>query len=237
MPPQPVDARHRAGRSRRTVRGALSRGLGRLTGWMPRRTWGKSRGKSRGKYRPHRPGHTAAVVFAVVATATAVIAIALQVAYLRIDQNYDLRTVTATQSRLSDAPLPAGSGSGRRIVFDQSDQRVWLVAEDNIVLRTYLVSGSTEDNLQPGEYQVLSRQRHATAFDASGTMEYFVRFTTGANAPIGFHTVPVDHYGRLEQTEAQLGTPRSAGCVRQWREDAMALWAFAPIGTTVIVIA
>ena len=36
------------------------------------------------------------------------------------------------------------------------------------------------------------------------------------------------------QTEAQLGTPLSRGCVRQRRADAIALWEFAPLGTVVV---
>ena len=133
--------------------------------------------------------------------------------------------------------LPADSGEGKRIVFDQSDQRVWLVDSDGGVERTYLVSGSKFDNLQPGDYKVQSKQRHATAFDYSGTMEYFVRFATGYSEPIGFHTVPKDNNGQLEQTKQQLGTPLSAGCVRQWPDDAIALWDFAPVGTPVVVVA
>ena len=122
-------------------------------------------------------------------------------------------------------------------MFDQSDQRVWLVDDDDVVERTYLVSGSTHDNLRPGLYHVESKTRNANAFDGSGTMEYFVRFATGRNAPIGFHTVPVDHDGKLEQTRDQLGSPQSAGCVRQWMDDAVALWDFAPVGTSVVVTA
>jgi len=133
--------------------------------------------------------------------------------------------------------VPADSGEGRRIVFDQSDQRVWLVGADGTAERTYLVSGSKHDNLKPGTYKVQARQRHATAFDYSGTMEYFVRFATGYSEPIGFHTVPKDNNGQLEQTKEQLGTPLSAGCVRQWPDDAIALWDFAPVGTPVIVVA
>lgn len=133
--------------------------------------------------------------------------------------------------------LPADSGEGRRVVFSESEQQVWLVAEDGEIERTYPVSGSRFDNLDPGSYSVTSRTRNATAFDYSGTMEYFVRFTEGRNAPIGFHTVPKDNDGELEQTKAQLGTPLSAGCVRQWEDDAIALWEFAPVGTPVVVTA
>lgn len=133
--------------------------------------------------------------------------------------------------------LPKDSGTGRRIIFDQSDQRVWLVGDDGKVERTYPVSGSSLDNLRPGSFSVLSRSRDAISYDYSGTLEYFVRFATGVSEPIGFHAVPRDNSGKLEQTKAQLGTPLSAGCVRQWMPDAIALWDFAPVGTTVIVTA
>ncbi|MEJ7635777.1 L,D-transpeptidase [Aeromicrobium sp.] len=143
----------------------------------------------------------------------------------------------AAASVTTVAKVPAASGSGRRIVFDQGDQRVWLVGEDGAVERTYRVSGSRFNNLQPGTYAVQSKTRHAGAFDGSGTMEYFVRFTTGFSAPIGFHSVPRYNNGELEQTKAELGTPLSAGCVRQWMPDAIALWDWAPIGTKVVVTA
>ena len=133
--------------------------------------------------------------------------------------------------------LPAGSGTGRRIVFSQSRQRVWLVERGGSVVRTYLVSGSVTDNLEPGTYAVYSRSRNAIGIDDSGTMEYFVRFTHGTQgAAIGFHTIPVDD-GKPVQTLAQLGTPRSHGCIRQERTNAIALWDFAPIGTKVVVTA
>ena len=136
-----------------------------------------------------------------------------------------------------DPPVPTDSGDGKRIVFDQSDQRVWLVDDDGTVERTYLVSGSVTDNLDPGTYSVYSRSEHAWGVDDSGTMEYFVRFTQGpTGAAIGFHDIPIDN-GQLVQTVAQLGTPQSHGCIRQLREDAIALWDFAPIGTEVDVTA
>ena len=137
--------------------------------------------------------------------------------------------------------VPGASGAGTRVVFDMGEQRVWLVqagaagAED-VVRRTYLASGSVYDNLRPGTYEVYSRSRHAVGIGDSGTMEYFVRFTRGANAAIGFHSIPV-HDGEPVQSRAQLGTPLSHGCIRQARPDARALWDFAPVGTPVVVTA
>jgi len=143
------------------------------------------------------------------------------------------RLPSATQES-DPLEVPSDSGTGRRVVFDQSDQRVWLVRASGQADRTYLVSGSVTDNLRPGSYSVYSRSRWAVGIDDSGVMEYFVRFTEGDNAAIGFHSIPSKN-GELLQTTAQLGTPQSHGCIRQALPDAVALWEFAPEGTTVVV--
>lgn len=134
----------------------------------------------------------------------------------------------------SEVP-PPDSGEGRRVVYSEKEQRVWLISEDEEVERSYLVSGSVYDNLHPGTYAVYSRSEQAWGIDDSGTMRWFVRFTQGENAAIGFHDIPIDD-GELVQTKDDLGTPTSHGCIRQKSKDARALWDFAPIGTTVVVI-
>ena len=131
--------------------------------------------------------------------------------------------------------VPADSGSGRRVVFSEGGQRVWLVGADDGVRRTYLVSGSVTDNLRPGTYEVWSRSRWAVGIDDSGVMEYFVRFAHGRRAAIGFHSIPTKDDQPL-QTRAQLGTPQSHGCIRQALPDAVAMWRFASTGTTVVVV-
>jgi len=134
-----------------------------------------------------------------------------------------------------DETLPAGSGNGRRVVFSEGRQRVWLVDKDGDVQRTYLVSGSVSDNLDRGTFEVYSRSDLAWGIDDSGSMKWFVRFANGdTGAAIGFHDIPVDE-GAKVQTVDQLGTPLSHGCIRQRTRDALAMWRFAPIGTTVVV--
>jgi lipoprotein-anchoring transpeptidase ErfK/SrfK len=137
----------------------------------------------------------------------------------------------------SSPAIPERSGDGKRIVFDESDQRVWLVDADGAVARTYLVSGSKHDNLDAGTYEVYSKSRDAISFDGRETMNYMVRFAHGKHAPIGFHDIPQLKDGTLVETRDELGTPLSAGCIRQWPPDAKALWDFAPVGTTVVVVA
>lgn len=130
---------------------------------------------------------------------------------------------------------PANSGNGRRIVFDQSDQRVWLVASDGNVERSYLVIGSNRDNVSAGAYRVQSKTRYASAYNGSGQFEFFVRFTTGRRAPIGFHSITVKRSGELAYARADLGTARTPGCIELVRDEAASLWEFAPVGTPVVV--
>jgi lipoprotein-anchoring transpeptidase ErfK/SrfK len=137
--------------------------------------------------------------------------------------------------RGDETALPADSGTGRRIVFSESAQRVWLVDADGTVRRTYLVSGSLTDNLDPGSYQVYSKSRWAVGVDDSGVMQYYVRFAHGDRSTIGFHTIPT-HLGEPLQSVKDLGTPQSHGCIRQRTADAIALWSFAPVGTHVVVV-
>ncbi len=132
--------------------------------------------------------------------------------------------------------VPAGSGAGKRIVYDISEQHTWLVTRAGKVLRHYPVSGGRDESLlDPGRYAVYSKSRHAVSFNLRETMNYMVRFSHGDSAPIGFHDVPALPSGGLVQTRDELGAPRSAGCIRQWITDARALWKFSELGTPVIV--
>jgi L,D-transpeptidase catalytic domain len=134
------------------------------------------------------------------------------------------------------APLPPGTGFGQRIVYANSQQRIWLVGADNRVVDSYLVSGR-QAVPAPGRYAVFSKSRHASAGHDGISMEYMVRFAHGRKLAIGFHAIPVYGNGRPMQSEDELGLYRSSGCVRQRRDKAAALFAWAPIGTPVVVLA
>lgn len=131
-------------------------------------------------------------------------------------------------------PLPEDSGSGRRIVYAVSQQRVWIVEADESVSGSWLVSGK-EGTPEPGTYSIYSRSRWASSEDGGARMEFMLRFVRTSGLPIGFHAIPVDRNGRPVQSEEELGQPRSKGCVRQRRADAEHLWNWAPDGTTVRV--
>jgi hypothetical protein len=131
------------------------------------------------------------------------------------------------------ASAPAGSGTGKRIVYCVRCQRVWLVEENGTVSRTHPVSGKAGVP-RAGTYSVFSKSMKAISGSGKVTMTHMVRFARGRLA-IGFHAIPRDKRGRPIQTEAELGTYRSLGCVRQSDASAVALWNFAPVGTKVVV--
>ena len=136
--------------------------------------------------------------------------------------------------RDSRVALPARSGAGRRIIYCNSCQRVWLVEADTSISRTYQVSGR-RGVPRPGMYNVKSKSD--LAFSEHGLrLNHMVRFATGQRLQIGFHAIPVDSRGPIQPLRL-LGRPLSSGCVRQAPADAQALWEFAALGTQVVVLA
>ena len=133
------------------------------------------------------------------------------------------------------APAPAPSGAGRKIVYSNSQQRVWLYESDGRLADTWLVSGR-RGVPRPGTYAVFSKSATSRSANGAVGMQWMVRFARGRSLAIGFHSIPVGRRGPI-QSLAELGRFRSAGCVRQAPANAKKLWDFAPIGTRVVVTA
>jgi hypothetical protein len=143
----------------------------------------------------------------------------------------------------SDAPAPPPPypdiGNGKRIIYSNSAQRVWLIDGNNLLVDTYLVSGRIGIP-HDGTYKVYSKSVNAWAPYGGITMKHMVRFvrpgTWGNQWAYGFHSIPRYANGTPMQTEAQMGTHRSGGCVRQPDHKAYALYQWAGIGTVVHAI-
>lgn len=127
-------------------------------------------------------------------------------------------------------------GEGKRIIYANREQRVWLVDERNQLVDTYLVSGR-EAVPAPGTYHIFSKSVNAWAGHNGITMRWMARFAVARSGlAIGMHAIPRYSNGQPMQTEDELGYYRSGGCVRQPDDKAQALYDWAPIGTTVIVL-
>ena len=134
--------------------------------------------------------------------------------------------------------LPANSGTGRRAVYSKSRQRVWAVDSNGTVLKTHLVSGKLKwCDPRVGQYRVFSRSRYTNSIqNPSIKWGYMIRFTKGCEGGnIGFHEIP-NKFGVPLQSIWQLGTPLSAGCIRQGPDDARWMWNWAWVGTKVVVL-
>ncbi|MFN8159185.1 MAG: L,D-transpeptidase [Candidatus Nanopelagicales bacterium] len=134
-------------------------------------------------------------------------------------------------------PLPAHSGTGRRIVYAERTAHLWIVGADGTVLRDYKVTGRA-DRPRPGTYKVFSKSRTTSNPKEKLTFDLMVRFTHGVTgAPIGFHTIPKTYSGHPIQSEKDLGKAIGmGGCVRQSRVDAEWLYAWSRVGDTVVVL-
>ena len=148
---------------------------------------------------------------------------------------YPLSSVASTGKNAP--PLPANSGSGRRVVYERAGQRVWAVDDDGSIIRSWLVSGSQYANEMPGTHTVYSRSDVSTAWNGKAWLPKMIRYQQTRIGHIGFHAIPLKVSDNSPyQTEAELGTRLSGGCQRQANADADFLWEFAQVGTTVVVI-
>jgi len=144
------------------------------------------------------------------------------------------RLVTKARPGLA---LPAGSGSGRRIVYRQTGMHLWVVGADGTVVRDYAVTGRPGWPLV-GTYHVFSKSPSTASPKYGVTFGWMVRFAHGHQLSIGFHDIPRRMgTGVPIQSESTLGAPVGhGGCVRQRTVDARWLYGWAQVGTTVVVL-
>jgi hypothetical protein len=123
--------------------------------------------------------------------------------------------------------LPAFSGVGRRVVYDLDRDRVWLMGENQEVERTFRVAPSSVDPT-PGTYKVESRAPHVTGTDGV-PVENVVRFATSQGTTIGFSAA-------LDGSMPKADPREQTGGIRERRADGKAMWLFAKLGMTVVVV-
>ena len=145
-------------------------------------------------------------------------------------------TTTTTPVLVEAAPVPAKSGVGRRIVYANRQQRVWVINADNEVIRTFPVSGMLG---QPGKgtFSVFSKSPTSYSPEFAGvTFRFMTRFAIGRNGGnIGFHEIPVRN-NKPMQTVDELGAFKGSGCLRSSTQDALFIYQWATLGTKVVVV-
>ncbi|MGW6389300.1 hypothetical protein ACWFR1_02095 [Streptomyces sp. NPDC055103] len=123
--------------------------------------------------------------------------------------------------------VPAGSGTGERVVYALADRRVWLVDGKGKATRTFTVMPSTV-NPPPGAYSVTSRSGSVRGSDGV-QIEHVVRFATAQDVAIGFSAA-------VDGSTPKPDPSKKTGGIRMKRADGDALWMFASIGAKVVVV-
>ena len=145
-------------------------------------------------------------------------------------------TTTTTPVLVEAAPVPIKSGTGRRIVYANRQQRVWVINADNEVIRTFPVSGMLG---QPGNgtFSVFSKSPTSFSPEFAGvTFRFMTRFAIGRNGGnIGFHEIPIRN-SKPMQTVDELGAFKGSGCLRSSTQDALFIYRWATLGTKVVVV-
>lgn len=140
-----------------------------------------------------------------------------------------------TETRRLAPALPGNTGLGRRVVYSNSLQWVWVIDKNDQVVRSMPVSGK-RGVPRPGTYKVTSQSRWSFSLDFEGvTFRWMTRFAKGPQGGnIGFHEIPRKD-GRAMQSYAQLGSFAGSGCVRMATEDVKFIYEWAKPGTPVVV--
>lgn len=139
-------------------------------------------------------------------------------------------------TRLNPPILPAKSGSGRRVVYKNSLQWIWVIDSQNNIVRVMPVSGR-RGVPSVGTYKVNSQSLRSYSLDYEGVwFNNMTRFALGPEGGnIGFHAIPTKN-GKPLQTVEQLGSFQGSGCLRLLPADAKFIFEFAKIGTTIVVL-
>jgi hypothetical protein len=148
--------------------------------------------------------------------------------------------VSTNQSGQTVAPapdpalaLPASSGKGKRVVYSLSKSRIWLVGGDEKVqMSAQAVPGTVTPDA--GNYEVSKWYSTAKAADGA-SVQYEVLWGTRFNSTkFGFDAIaslPAD------QMPSKPASGTKTGGVRLTQNDAQAVWQFATMkGTAVVVV-
>ena len=129
-------------------------------------------------------------------------------------------------SSVSSVALPADSGHGTRIVYSLPEHRVWLVSGSTVERTMQVVPGTRP--APTGTFKVYGKSPGSLGGDGI-TVIYVVSFDSNVPDTYGFDA-------EADVTGLPPAPKGSTGGVRMTQLDAEALYEFASVGTTVVVL-
>lgn len=134
----------------------------------------------------------------------------------------------------SSNPSPAPSGSGKRIVIDLSEQRLYAYQNGVSVYAFVASTGKPGSRTRTGTFSILDKYPNAYASTWDLQMPYFMGIYWAGSLENGIHALPILSNGQTLWA-GYLGTPVSFGCIILSTENARTLYYWADVGTPVVI--
>ena len=135
---------------------------------------------------------------------------------------------------LAPAPAPSGTGGGKRIVVDLSEQHLYAYQGEVLVYSFAASTGMPGAGTRTGTFRVLDKIPNAYALTWSLQMPHWLGIYWAGSTENGIHALPILSNGQ-RLWAGYLGTPVSYGCIVLGTEDARMLYAWAEVGTPVVI--
>ena len=138
---------------------------------------------------------------------------------------------TAHEPALAPA---AGSGGGKRIVVDLSEQHLYAYQGGALIYSFVASTGMAGAGTRTGTFRVLDRIPNAYASTWSLQMPYWLGIYWAGATENGIHALPILSNGQ-QLWAGYLGTPVSYGCIVLGTYEARLLYEWAEVGTPVVI--
>ncbi|MBI3760910.1 MAG: LysM peptidoglycan-binding domain-containing protein [Chloroflexi bacterium] len=142
--------------------------------------------------------------------------------------------VVAAPAASGASTCACGTGAGKSIVVDISEQRLYAYQDGGLLYNFVASTGERGKETRPGNYSVLVKIPNAYGATWNIWMPNWLGIYWAGSLQNGIHALPIlPGGGRL--WEGWLGTPVSYGCVILGAWEAQALYDWADVGTPVTI--
>jgi lipoprotein-anchoring transpeptidase ErfK/SrfK len=127
------------------------------------------------------------------------------------------------------------AGSGKRIVVDLSEQRMYVYHNGQLLWKWVVSTGRPGQETAVGHYKVLNKIPNAYAYTWSLQMPYWLGIYWAGSLQNGIHALPIQANGQ-RLWAGYLGQRVSFGCIILSTENAQTLYNWAAVGTPVDIV-
>lgn len=139
----------------------------------------------------------------------------------------------ATSLASASASAPAAASGGKRIVIDLSEQHLYAYQGETLVY-SFVASTGMGGGTRTGTFHVLDKYPNAYASTWNLQMPYWLGIYWAGALENGIHALPILGNGQ-RLWEGYLGTPVSYGCIILGTQEALTLYEWAEVGTSVVI--